>query len=258
MIPVTRQQMRMAVSTRLLSLGLALRAGALKTMRGRFMTIMTEHASGRTSGGVPKGAATTGGFQQLGHFTDLILTSPGEVLRVHDPATALYLHLLFGLREKRLWTIVAFFPATILFALRALQSVQLLRDLADGLSARTGTSAETRARLLGRLRPEQARAQALNASERDRFTVQDIWPDVAILTATGGAFRFYTDQLQPLLGNVAIFSIVYSASGTMGFGFSADQPYYMLPSLRDLTVAHQCEDDPLARPPLAGRTRVFL
>ena len=233
MIPVTRRQMRMAVSTRLLSLGLALRAGVLRTMRGRFMTIMTEHVSGQTSGGLLKGAATTGGFRQLGHFSDLILTSPGEVLSVHDQATARYLHLLFGLREERLWTIVAFFPATILYAMRDLQArgPQLLRDLADGtLSAELELPREIRTRLEAQMRPAPSRARALTALlEQGRFTVPDIWPDLgAMLTATGGAFSFYVDQLQPFLGNVPIFSPVYSASeGTIALGFAADKPYYL-------------------------------
>jgi hypothetical protein len=248
--------MRMAVSTRLISLGLALRAGVLNTMHGRFMTIMTEHVSGRTAGGLPKGAATTGGFQQLGHITDLILTSPGDVIRVHDQTTARYLHLLFGLREERLWTIVAFFPATILFALRDLQAhaPQLLRDLADGtLDPGLALSAETRARLSRRLRPERARAQALTALlEQGRFAVHDIWPELgAILTATGGGFRFYVDQLQPFLGGVPIFSPVYSASeGTIGLGFSSSQPYYLiLPAVAYVELLPVAQmDDPRARP----------
>lgn len=256
MIPVTRRQMRMAVSTRFTSMGLALRAGVLRPMRGRFMTIMTEHVAGRTAGGLPKGTATGGGFQQLETFTDLILTSPGDVVRVHDQATSRYLHLLFGLREEHLWTIVAFFPSNILFTLRVLQtrSTQLLRDLADGsLNPDLELPSDARARLLQRLRPEPARARALTRLlERDQFTVGDIWPDLgAVLTATGGAFRFYTDQLKPLLGNVAIFSPVYSASeGTMGFGFAADQPYYlMLPTLAYVELLPTDEmDDPLARP----------
>ncbi len=256
MIPVTRQQMRMAVSTRLLSLGLALRAGVLNTMHGRFMTIMTEHVGGNTAGGLPKGAATTGGFRQLGHFSDLILSSPADVARTHDQATARYLHLLFGLREERLWTIVAFFPATILFALRDLEAraPQLLRDLADGtLDPGLELPADARARLSRNLRPERARARALTRLfERGRFTVRDIWPDLgAILTATGGGFHFYVDQLQPFLGEVPIFSPVYGASeGTIGLGFSAREPYYLLlPSLAYielLPVEHM--DDPHPRP----------
>jgi len=261
MIPVTRQQMRASVATRFTSIGLALRAGVLRPMRGRFMTIMTEHLGGHTQGGMLKGAATTGGFQQLGHITDVVLTSPGDVAHIHDQTTARYLHLLFGLGEELLWTIVAFFPATILFALRDLhaQAPQLLRDLADGtINARLVLSDRTRARLHRRLRPQKARARALESLlNNNRFTVSDIWPELgAILTATGGAFRFYVDQLRPFLGNVPIFSPVYSASeGTFGFGFSADRPHYLLlPNLAyiELLPIEQM-DDPRARPIPAWR-----
>jgi hypothetical protein len=256
MIPVTHRQMRMAVSTRFTSMGLAMRAGVLQPMRGRFMTIMTEHVSGRTSGGLPKGAATTGGFRQLGNFGEMILTSPGEVNRVHDQATARYLHLLFGLREESLWTIIAFFPATILMTLRTLQerSGELLRDLADGtLTGDLDLPPEARARLLHRLKPDRRRARTLTALlERGELTVPNIWPELgAVLTATGGAFRFYTEQLQPLLGDVATFSPVYSASeGTMGFGFSAAQPYYLLvPTLAYIELLPvEIMDEPAARP----------
>jgi hypothetical protein len=256
MIPVTQRQMRMAVGTRMTSMGLALRAGVLKPMRGRFMTMITEHVSGQTPGGMPMGAATTGGFRQLGNFADKILTSPPDVMRVHDQATSRYLHLLFGLGDERLWTMIAFFPATILFALRTLeaQKVNLVRDLADGtLNPELELPEAARARLLSLRRPDPARARALTALlDSGQFTPAKIWPDLgAILTATGGAFGFYIDQLRPLLDGVEVFSPVYSASeGTIGYGFSADQPFYlMLSSLAyvELLPVDQM-NDPKARP----------
>jgi hypothetical protein len=256
MIPVTRRQMRMAVGTRMTSMGLALRAGVLKPMRGRFMTMITEHVSGATSGGLPMGAATTGGFRQLGNFADKILTSPPEVMRVHDQATSRYLHILFGLGEERLWTMIAFFPATVLFALRTLeaQKENLVRDLADGtLNPELELPQGTRARLLSLRRPDRARARALTALlDRGQFTPAKIWPDLgAILTATGGAFGFYIDQLRPLLDGVKVFSPVYSASeGTMGYGFSADKPFYLMVSSLAYVELLQVDqmNDPKARP----------
>jgi len=266
LIPVTRQQMRASIATRITALGLAIRAGVLPPMGGRFMTIMTEHEGGHTSGGVLKGAATTGGFKQLGNITDLILSSPGDVSHIHDQAAARYLHILFGLCEEDLWTIVAFFPATILFALRDLHANKedLLRDLADGtINPRLELPAETRSRLKQRLRAgaRRARAQALESLwEQGRFTVADIWPNLgAVLTATGGAFRFYADQLWPFLGDVPTFSPVYSASeGTFGFGFSASQPYYLLlPTLAYIELLPMEDmDDPEARPIAAWQAEV--
>ncbi len=234
MIPVTRRQMRKGVTTKLTAIGLALRAGLLKPMRGRFMTIMIDHWNPPTEGGHQTGSATTGGFAKISPINDLIMTSPSEVSHIPEQKASRYLHMLFGLGEERLWTIIAFFPATILFAMRDLHTnaEQLLRDLADGtINPELELPAETRARLARRLRPQPARARALtDLLEQDRFTVPHIWPDVgAIMTATGGAFRFYTDQLQPFLGGVPIFSPVYAASeGMIGCGFSADRPHYLL------------------------------
>jgi len=256
MIPVTRRKIRLSIGTRVTSVGLALRAGVLKPMRGPFMTIMTEHMGGTTSGGVQKGAATTSGFRQLGNMSDLIQSSPVEVARIPDQAAARYLHLLFGLRQEHLWTIIAFFPATILFAMRDLHehAERLLHDLADGtIDPELDLSAEARARLEERLRADPARARELGKLlEQGRFTVSNIWPDIgSILTATGGAFHFYVDQLEPFLGDVPMFSPVYSASeGTFAFGFAADRPHYLMaPTLSYLELLPtESMDDPEAKP----------
>jgi hypothetical protein len=256
MIPVTRRQMRLGVTTKLTAIGLALRAGVLKPMRGRFMTIMIDHWNPPTEGGQQTGSATTGGFQKLAPINDLIMTSPSDVSHIAEQTASRYLHLLFGLREERLWTIIAFFPATILFAMRDLHThaEQLLRDLADGtIDPELELPAETRTRLLQRLRPQPDRARALaDLLEHERFTVPHIWPDVgAIMTATGGAFHFYTDQLQPFLSGVRIFSPVYAASeGMIGYGFSADRPHYLLLPTLAYTEFVPLEEinDPLARP----------
>jgi len=255
-IPVTKRQLRMAIRTRITALGLAIRAGVLQPMRGRFMTIMIDHVNPVTSGGVQTGSATTGGFQQLSPVNDLIMTSPGEVSHITDTTASRYLHLLFGLGEERLWAMVSFFPITILYSMRDLHTHadELLRDLADGtITARLPLPADVRGRLEQRLRPNPARARELGELlEQGRFTVPDIWPDLgAVLTATGGAFRFYADQLGPYLGDVPVFSPVYSASeGTIGYGFAADQPYYLLvPELAYVEFLPLEEiDNPQARP----------
>ncbi len=256
MIPVTRQQMRRGVTTKLTALGLAIRAGVLGPMRGRLMTIMIDHLNAPTRGGHQTGSATTGGFQKIAPIQELIMTSPTDVSHIAEQRASRYLHLLFGLGEARLWAIIAFFPATVLFTMRDLQThaEELLRDLADGTISRSlELSTATRRHLEQRLRPAPARARQLTTLlERDRFTVEEIWPDLgAVLTATGGAFRFYTDQLRPYLGKLPIFSPIYAASeGTIGFGFSAERPHYLLlPTLAHVELLPLADvADPQARP----------
>ena len=263
MIPMTRAHMRAALRTKLIPVGLALRHGILRPMHGRIMVILSEHSGGRTAGGIPKGTAISGGFQYFSDVIDLFLTAPRDVIRVQDQVAARYLHLLFALRHEHLWTIIAFFPAMLLFALRDLQtdSEPMLRDLADGtLNGQLEISAQTRARLLRRLRPEPARARALaTLIERGQFNVPNIWPQVtAILTATGGALRFYIDQLRPYLGDLPIFSSAYSScEGTVGVGFSTDLPYYMMtpgPAYIEL-LPIEAMADPQARPMPAWQAR---
>ena len=256
MIPVTQRHMRSSILERFVSMGLAIRAGALKPMHGPFMTIMTEHLGGHTESGLPKGAATTGGFKKLGPIQDLILSSPTDVVGVSNQTASRYLHLLFGLRNERLWTIVAFFPATILFTLRDLQAQgeQLVQDLADGtINAELELPDDVRGRLLQRLCPEPTRAHALaKLLEDDRFTLPHIWPELGcILTTTGGGFRHYADQLRPFIGDVPLFSPVYAASeATIGFGYSAEHPYYLLGPEHAYIELLPVEEmgDPAARP----------
>jgi len=263
LIPVTRQQMLMNIRNLMMPFGLAIRQGILKPIRSRAMVILTEHSGGLTSGGVPKGAAITGSFRYMGDVMDAFLTAPGDVMRVHDQATARYLQLLFALGEERLAMILAFFPTMLLFTLRDMvgRHESLLKDLADGtVSRQLELSSGVRARLRRRLVRQPARARVLAALlERDQFNVANIWPDVgAILTASGGSFRFYIDQLQPYLGGVPVYSPVYGASeAIIGIGYSVDEPYYlMLPSVAytELVPVEEA-DSPDARPIPAAQAR---
>ena len=256
LIPVTRLQMRLNIRTLLMPFGLAIRQGILQPLRSRAMVILTEHTGGQTPGGVPKGAAITGSFRYMGGIIDKFLTAPGEVMRVHDQATARYLQLLFALGEDQLSMILAFFPTMLLFTLRDLVTHKeaLLRDLADGTLKRDlELSADVREYLRRRLIRQPARARALAALlERDQFNVANIWPEVnAILTASGGSFRFYIDQLQPHLGGVPVYSPVYGASeGIVGIGYSTEQPYYlMVPGVTYVELLPVAEaNSPDARP----------
>lgn len=256
LIPVTRRKSRMTGMVLATGIGMAVRAGVLKSVRGPFMTIMTEHVSGTTSGGLPTGSATTGGYQRMGRVAELMFSSPPEVARIADQPTARYLHMLFALRQEHLWTIVAFFPATLLFALRDMhQHIDaLLRDLGDGtISRELKLSAQERDELQRRLTPLPERARNLRRLlDSGRFVVSEIWPDMgAVMTVTGGAFRFYADQLRPFLGDTTVFSPIYSSSeGTFGFGYSRDEPYYLLlPMLNYIELLPvEDSDNALARP----------
>ncbi|HWI61045.1 MAG TPA: GH3 auxin-responsive promoter family protein [Symbiobacteriaceae bacterium] len=235
LIPVTRRQTRTIMTSMLAPIGLAARAGLIGRIRGRYLQIMTEQISGTTPGGIPRGAATSGGLQSMGKMLGLIWTSPMPVIKVQKQRDARYLHLLFALREERLWALCAFFPSTLIDLLRdlATRAPALLRDLADGtIAADVELPAAVRAELTGLLRPAPDRARRLGALvEQGRLTVRDVWPETGVvLTAGSGAFRFYVEQLQPFLGGVPVFSPVYAASeAAIGIGLPGRPGYVIVP-----------------------------
>lgn len=233
LIPVTRRQTRTIMSTMMVPMGLAARAGLIGPLRGRYLQIMTEQIAGTTPGGIPKGAATSGGLRAMAPMMKWVWTSPYPVIQVQDQATARYLHLLFALEEEHLWALVAFFPSTLLDAFRDLhrRTDELLRDLADGtITPHIDLDPAVRRTLLPMRRrcPERARHLA-KLREQGRFTAKDIWPRLGVVfTAGSGSFRFYLEQLQPYLGDVPVVSAIYAASeATVGIGLP-DRPGYII------------------------------
>ncbi len=233
LIPVTRRQTRTIMSTMLVPIGLSARAGLIGPVRGRYLQIMTEQVSGTTPGGIPKGAATSGGLRSMGKMMGLIWTSPFPVIQVQNQAAARYLHLLFALGEERLWSLVAFFPSTLLYTLRELQqrAPELLKDLADGtITPAIDLDPAVRAELTAMRRPDPGRSRHLaRLLEQGRFTAKDIWPEAGVVYAAGsGAFRFYVEQLEPSLGGLPVLSPIYGSSeATVGIGLP-DRPGYVI------------------------------
>lgn len=234
LIPITERLIRVHLRSTVMAMGLAMRAGALGPIRGRTLMLMTELPGGVTTGGIPKGAATSSALQKREALFSAIWTSPITVIRTQEQAANRYLHLLFALGEEHLWAIVSFFPSTLLFLLRDLhaRAPELLRDLADGtISRQIDLPASAREELERRLTPNPRRARTLTALfDQGRFTARDLWPDArAVLTAASGPFSFYVDQLRPYLGDMTVFSAIYAASeASMGIGLAPSQPGYAL------------------------------
>lgn len=235
LIPVTRHLTRSTMSTMMVPMGLAIRSGLAGPIRGRYLQIMTEQISGTTPGGIPKGAASSGGLRAMEPMLRQIWTSPYPVIQVQDQAAARYLHLLFALEEEQLWALAALFPSTLLDAFRDLhrRADELLKDLADGtITPQIDLDPAVRRILLPMRKPSPRRARELSRlREQGRFTAKDIWPRLGVVfTAGSGSFRFYIEQLRPYLGGVPVFSAVYGASeATVGIGLPNQTGYIIAP-----------------------------
>ncbi len=234
LIPLTRVQMVNLVRWgAVISYGMAVRAGLLGPLYGPVFMVLTQFKGDYTAGGIPRGPVTAGGFTHLGWMGNFI-TASQAVVEVQPQATSRYLHLLWALRSDDLWAIGAFFPAMLLFVFRDLQAQAplLLKDLTDGtLKADLELTVEQRSRLQALWRAVPARARELERLLSRPWTVRDLWPGVGcVITATGGPFRFYIDQLRPYLGEVPVFSPLYAASEAAGLGVarSPQEPGYVL------------------------------
>ncbi len=236
LIPITRQRVSVAVrSSMVIPFGMGVRTGVLGPIRGPIFMPVTGSLRGKTPGGIFKGAATTSGFQRMGAVANLLFTAPQEVIKIQPQETARYLHLLFALRARNLWTIASFFPPMLLYILRDLEAKasQLLQDLADGtLRADLELSTAERGAIEAYLKPSPARAAVVERClSQGRFVLRDLWPDVGgVFTVATGPFRFYIDQLRPYLGEVPVFSPIYAASESSGLGFALgpEQSDYVL------------------------------
>lgn len=103
-----------------------------------------------TKGGIPICSATSGGMNSMRHILPYLYTSPVEVMKIKDKETALYLHLLFALKEVKLLYISGVFISNILDLFRVLESKHrdLVRDIRRGhISSNLNIDENTRATL---------------------------------------------------------------------------------------------------------------
>jgi hypothetical protein len=201
----------------------------------RGLLLMNSARNGSTSGGIPVGAATSSGMASMKAITPYLWTSPPEILELTDQRTALYLHLLFALREKELGFINAPFPSSILQLFRILEEEwsSLAADLAEGsLSEHLNLEPEIRKALQKRLLPDSSRAEQL-ASEIGRGMsgiALRLWPRMQyICCVAGGSFKIYMDKLQLYTGQLPVYSAVYGATEAMvGIAIRPGEASYVL------------------------------
>lgn len=222
LIPVTAQSRKIINShMMLLTQGMLLKAVPEARKGGRGLFLMNSVKAGMTAGGIPTGAATSGGMNSMRFIVPYLWTSPPEILQLADQRSALYLHLLFALQEKDLAYINAPFPSPILQLFRLLEEEwpSLVSDLAEGsISKQLDLEPEVRSKLNKQMRPDAARAEQL-AKEVKRGMgniAGRLWPKVLyICCVSGGSFSIYMDELRRYTGDIPYYSAVYSATEAM-------------------------------------------
>lgn len=231
LIPVTALSRKVVnLHMMLLTQGMLLRALPGTQSGGRGLMLMNSVKAGMTAGGIPTGAATSGGMNSMKFITPYLWTSPPEILQLNDQRTALYLHLLFALQEPELSYINAPFPASILQLFRLLEEEwpNLRHDLAEGsIFKDLPLEPEARSRLAKRMRPDAGRAEQLvkEVNLGMEGIACRLWPNLLyICCVAGGSFSIYMDKLSRYTGQIPVYSAVYGATEAMlgvGAGINA-------------------------------------
>ena len=202
---------------------------------GRGMALTDMLPAGKTEAGIPICSATSGGMKSIRRFIPLVWTSPGEVMEMHDRENALYLHLLFGLKEKRLMYISGVFISSVLDMFRFLEGHwrELTEDIRRGrISPPHSIAPEIRARLMKDIKPDASRADELEKEFHSGMdgVARRIWPKLlCLVTVTGGSFSIYDAKVDYYTGSMPIYSPLYAATeATVGINPYVEKRSYVL------------------------------
>lgn len=188
---------------------------------GRGLMIVDIIMTTYTEGGIPICSGTSGGMNAIRHILPYLYTSPIEVMKIKDKEAALYLHLLFALKETSLLYISGVFISNVLDLFRVLESKhqELVRDIRRGqISRNLNINENTRKHLNKLLSPNASRADQLESEFKKGFKgiSRRIWPNLAyIATVTGANFSIYDDKVNYYTDSLPIYSPAYAATEAM-------------------------------------------
>ncbi|KAJ8297381.1 hypothetical protein KUTeg_023912 [Tegillarca granosa] len=169
-----------------------------------------------------------------------LYSTPKEGLNILDEPVALYIHLLFGLRERDIGTIEANFSSTIYTAFKALEyhKETLVHDIMFGcLNSKLEIDKETRNDLESLLIPDPERAKEIKGafSKGSEGLAKRLWPNChLVLCCDTGSFALQADMLrESFCKGIHIYSPIYSASeGLIGLNIWPNEKpsrYLLLP-----------------------------
>jgi hypothetical protein len=201
----------------------------------RGMILMNAVLRERSEGGLLTGALTAIATHSMGRSASLAITSPPEAFRLRTHADALYLHLLFGLRERELGSLMAPFASGLLDMVHLLErrGQDLVDDLARGVvRPELDLEPEQRRHLQSLLRPEPERAREVSQAlqQGPHGLLRRLWPGLAYASSiTGASFSLYTRQLVPYLEGVPLYPSSYvSTESTLGVALEFERAVYCL------------------------------
>ncbi|MEL6439175.1 MAG: GH3 auxin-responsive promoter family protein [Cyanobacteria bacterium J06621_8] len=175
-----------------------------------------------TSGGIPKGLASSGikQYKSLQKIANLFFSSPGTVSLIYDSETAYYCHWLFALSNPEISYLSANFASNIIEAFQVLEKnwKNLIDDLYFGTINRTLViEPSIRNELESIIKPNRCCATQLEREFKKGFRgiLPRIWSNLSYIQCiTTGSMELYKEKIKFYAGYVPIYSGNLAASET--------------------------------------------
>ncbi|XP_028823964.1 GH3 domain-containing protein [Denticeps clupeoides] len=187
-------------------------AGAQRTAKFFYMPAFRQSAAGVPIGPNSSSPAASRHLLRL-------YTTPAPAFRVPGERDALYLHLLFALKDASVGTLESNFASTIFYAFRTLQErwVELVDDVESGrIAAGLDLQPEVRSALEKLTGPDPGRGAELRAQFLRGFEgiALRLWPHLnLVLTVDSGSNQIYGERLRRhCCKGVPFYSPFYAAT----------------------------------------------
>ncbi|MCJ8738122.1 hypothetical protein PDJAM_G00031950 [Pangasius djambal] len=148
-----------------------------------------------------------------------LCTSPTAILQVQNERDALYLHLLFALRDRHVGILESRFSSAVFDAFRLLEEhwEELVDDVESGrISSRLLLDVRVRSELEKRTKPDPVRGAELRTAIAEGFegVALRLWPRLHLIhTVDSGPHQIYGESLrQHYCRGVPFYSPLYAAS----------------------------------------------
>nr|XP_057917646.1 GH3 domain-containing protein isoform X2 [Doryrhamphus excisus] len=162
-----------------------------------------------------------------------LYTTPSPAFQVHNEKDALYLHLLFSLKDPSVGILESNFASTVFYAFSALQErwQELLEDIERGkVSNALNLEPDVRVKLETLMKPpDPKRAAQLRANFQAGFRgiAKRLWPDLhLILAVDSGSNEIYGEMLRAgSCQGIPFYSPFYAATeGLIGVNLWPEDP----------------------------------
>ncbi|XP_034049917.1 GH3 domain-containing protein [Thalassophryne amazonica] len=167
-----------------------------------------------------------------------LYTTPAAAFEVPSEKDALYLHLLFALKDPNVGTLESNFASTVFYAFTSLQErwQELVDDIERGTVSRTlALELNVRTRINALMKPDRARAAQLQAHFQDSFQgiAKRLWPKLnLVLAVDSGSNQIYGEMLrESYCQGIPFYSPFYAATeGLIGVNLWPQDPsrHYLL------------------------------